>query len=79
MISKKWAKVSQVVLGNREGKHCHWCKFIKHKDGSSYCENKLSKYFNRRVRTWDGDICDYFELDKWYTDDKNYDEYVKEG
>jgi hypothetical protein len=82
-ISPKWTKLSVSVLGNKNGIHCHWCKYKKSKDGEVHCTNKKSMFSDKdRIRTWDGDYCakkcGLFELDKWYSDDKNYDEYFKE-
>ncbi len=82
-ISPKWSKLSQHVLGNPSGIHCHWCVFHKSTiDGEVYCANKSSKYCDGgRIRTWDGEECakkcSLFKLDNWYTDDKNYEEYFK--
>lgn len=80
IISPKWSKLSKRVFGNSEGKHCHWCKYIKSEDGESRCTNKLSKFCDGdRIRTWDGEgcakECGQFKINKWYTDDKNFDAY----
>ena len=86
MISSKWSRLAESVLGDKEGKHCHWCKFIDTDtyEGEAHCQNEHSQYCDGdRIRTWDGlecaDKCGFFELDEWYTDDKNYDEYFKDA
>ena len=81
-ISKKWIDVAKFWTGNKNGKHCHWCKFIITEDGEATCGNTLSKFCDGdRIRSWDGldcaKQCGLFELDDWYKDDKNYDEYFK--
>lgn len=79
-ISLKWQSLSYALFGNYHGKHCHWCRFKKSNDGEVYCTNKKSMFHDGdRIRTWDGVYCakkcGLFELDEWYTDDKNYDDY----
>ena len=83
MISPKWSKLAKSVVGNKEGKHCHWCKHMKSEDGEVTCENPKSKFSDgERIRTWDGEgcanECGVFELSPWYESDKNYDKYFKE-
>ena len=78
-ISPKWSKFANSLFGNKSGRHCHWCRFMKSNGGSVICVNKNSKFSDGdRIRTWDGGGCAkecyFFELDKWYTKDKNYDE-----
>lgn len=82
MISNKWSKVAQSWLGDKNGKHCHWCKFMKSEEGEVTCENPKSKFNDgERIRTWDGlacaKECGVFELDKHYTTDKTFNEYFK--
>ncbi len=77
-ISDKWSKLALSVLGDKGGKHCHWCKFIDCDDGEAHCLYKESQFCDDdRIRTWDGldcaSKCTLFELDGWYTDDINYD------
>ena len=79
-ISPKWSRLAESVLGDKTGRHCHWCKFIKTGEGEACCSNKNSPYCDGdRIRTWDGlecaSKCSVFELDVWYTGDKNYDKY----
>ena len=75
-ISKKWIPIARSWLGNSQGKHCHWCKKIKHNDGYSHCKEKQSPYYDIRIRTWDGGdcahACGFFELSDYYKDDINY-------
>lgn len=76
-ISSKWSKLALSVLGDVAGRHCHWCRFIDTEEGEAHCLNKDSPYCDDgRIRTWDGlecaSKCKVFELDGWYTDDKNY-------
>jgi len=78
MISPKWSKLAESILGNKEGKYCHWCKFINCHDGIAECSNPKSKFCDDdRIRTWDGlecaSECGLFKLDDWYIDDKNYE------
>jgi hypothetical protein len=82
-ISPKWKPVAKGWLGNSNGKHCHWCSFAEFGDGEVTCGNPKSKFHDGdRIRTWDGlqcaKECGLFELDKWYTEDKNFDDYFKE-
>jgi hypothetical protein len=79
-ISTKWKEVARGWLGDENGQHCHWCKFMKSDDGDVTCENPKSKFYDGdRIRSWDGlycaKECGLFELNDWYKDDKNYDEY----
>ncbi len=79
-ISSKWPKMSRAWLGNKTGRHCHWCKFILCEDGEANCNNTKSKFFEGgRIRSWDGEYCakecGLFELSDWYKDDKNFDAY----
>ena len=79
-ISPKWAEVAISVLGDKNGQHCHWCKYIKHEDGYSFCTHPQSKFNDDdRIRSWDGlecaKECGCFKLDDWYTKDKNYEKY----
>ena len=81
-ISPKWSKLALSVLGDKNGRHCHWCKFMESDDGEVHCINKDSPFCDgNRIRTWDGlecaSKCGVFELDDWYTKDKNYEEYFK--
>jgi len=83
-ISEKWSKVAMSWLGNKNGMHCHWCKHKQSFDGEVRCDNKKSKFCDgSRIRSWDGlacaEECGFFELEKWYTDDKNFDKYFKKG
>ena len=78
MISEKWKNVAKYWLGNEDGIHCHWCEYIEHDDGSSYCIHKQSKFNDGdRIRGWDGKYCanncKYFTLSDWYTKDENFD------
>lgn len=77
-ISQKWMDAARFWVGNEHGKHCHWCKGIKHDDGESHCDNPDSKFFNEgRIRSWDGEECakqcGHFKLSDFYKDDANYD------
>jgi len=79
-ISVKWSRLALSVLGDKDGRHCHWCKFIDSDGDTVCCSNKDSPFCDDdRIRTWDGlecaSKCKVFELNKWYTDDKNYEEY----
>ena len=83
-ISPKWSKLAKAVLGDKSGRHCHWCKFIQSvEDGSEvHCSNKDSPFCDGdRIRTWDGQECaskcKVFELDEWYTQDENHEAYFK--
>jgi hypothetical protein len=81
-ISPKWSKLAENMLGDKNGRHCHWCKFINTHDGIAECSNPQSEFCDGdRIRTWDGlgcaAECKLFELDDWYTDDKNYEEMLK--
>ncbi len=83
IISVKWTKLAKSVLGDETGRHCHWCKYIDCDDGEAHCLNENSQFCDGdRIRTWDGlhcaSRCKAFELDDWYTEDKNYEEYFKE-
>ena len=83
-ISPKWSKLALHVLGDKDGRHCHWCKFIDFEEGEAHCINGDSPFCDGdRIRTWDGlecaSKCKAFQLDDWYTDDKNYEEYFKGG
>jgi len=85
MIDSKWTKLAKGFVGNKEGKHCHWCKHMDNKkfEGEVYCSNKNSKFSdNQRIRTWDGEgcaeECGHFQLDAWYEDGKNFDAMFKE-
>ena len=76
-ISKKWSQIATNWLGNSEGKHCHWCRFKLSEEGEVTCDNLKSKFCDGgRIRSWDGldcaKECGYFEIDEWYTKDKNY-------
>ncbi len=82
-ISFKWSRLAKGVLGDKTGRHCHWCEFMESDDGEVHCLNKDSQFCDGdRIRTWDGlscaSQCKVFKLDVWYTDDKNYKEYFKE-
>jgi hypothetical protein len=82
-ISPKWIPVAIGWLGNKDGKHCHWCKFMKSDDGEVTCKNPDSQFCDGdRIRTWDGlwcaERCGLFELDEWYTKNENYDSFFKE-
>jgi len=77
-ISKKWKPVAIAWVGNKYGKHCHWCSFMDSDDGEVTCSNPNSKFCDGdRIRTWDGlecaKECGVFELNEWYTKDENYD------
>lgn len=79
MISPKWSKLAENVLGDKDGRHCHWCKFLQSDGDTVHCSNKDSPYCDGdRIRTWDGlecaSKCSVFELDDWYTLDRNYGE-----
>jgi len=55
---------------------------MQSEEGEVTCTNKDSPYCDGdRIRTWDGlecaTKCPVFELDDWYTADKNYEEYFK--
>jgi len=76
-ISNKWANLAISFVGNSSGRHCHWCKFIILDEYEAVCGNKLSEFADgERIRTWDGEgcakNCDFFELNDWYKDDKNF-------
>lgn len=75
-ISSGWSKIAKNWVGNKEGKHCHWCRFAKFDEGEVFCKNKKSKFNDGdRIRSWDGegcaDECGQFEIGQYYTDDKN--------
>ena len=75
-IGKKWGRFAKSWLGNVEGRHCHWCKFMKSEDGEVTCEHPDSVYNDGdRIRSWDGEECaekcGHFELNEYYTDDNN--------
>lgn len=77
-ISPKWSKCARTMVGNSQGIHCHWCKYMRSQDGYVTCTNKKSRYCDGdRIRTWDGNFCakrcGHFKLNSWYTKDKNYD------
>lgn len=79
-ISEKWKGIANTWLGIEDGKHCHWCSFVKHDEGCSYCYNKESRFYDgKRIRGWDGiycaDKCGKFQLDVNYTTDETYYEY----
>jgi hypothetical protein len=81
-ISKKWKPVAWAWLGNKQGKHCHWCEFMDSEDGEVTCGNPESKFCDgNRIRTWDGlqcaKECGHFILNEWYTKDENYDSTFK--
>lgn len=82
-ISKEWSIVANAWLGNKYGKHCHWCKYMLSEEGEVTCNNPDSKFFDgERIRSWDGlycaEECGLFELNSWYKDDKNFYEYFKD-
>jgi hypothetical protein len=77
-ISPLWVSVALLWTGNKEGRHCHWCKHMISEDGEVRCGNKGSQYYDGdRIRTWNGEYCAkhcvVFELDDWYKSDSNYD------
>ncbi len=81
-ISPKWSNMAVGWLGNKDGRHCHWCRSIRHDDGCSYCDHPQSKFNDGdRIRTWDGEYCakkcKYFKLDDGYKDDENLDSILK--
>jgi len=81
-ISPKWAKIAESFLRDRTGRHCHWCKFIDLDEDTAQCSNEDSPYCDGdRIRTWDGlecaSKCNVFELDDWYTDDKNFESLIE--
>jgi len=81
-ISTKWSRLALSVLGDKDGRHCHWCKYMQSEEGEVTCTNKNSPFCDGdRIRTWDGlgcaSVCKVFELDDWYTNDNNYDEYFR--
>ncbi len=84
MISPKWSKLARNVLGNSKGIHCHWCKNGESdvENGEYLCRHPQSNYNGKQIRILEGDAiakkCKLFELNPWYTDDKNYDEYFEE-
>ena len=79
MISPKWIPVAEGWTGNKEGRHCHWCKHKTNSEdgGEAYCGNSGSQFSNgKRIRSWDGEgcaaQCKLFEIDEWYTEDENF-------
>lgn len=77
-ISPGWANIAKGWIGIESGKHCHWCRSIRHNDGCSYCNNPNSKFSDgHRIRSWDGEECaedcGVFELNEHYKDDRNID------
>ncbi len=81
-ISPKWSKLALSVLGDKNGRHCHWCKFIRTDGDIAICTNKDSLFCDGdRIRTWDGlecaSQCKVFELDDWYSDNKKYEKYCE--
>lgn len=75
-ISKQWEAIAESWLGEKSGRHCHWCRHMKSEDGEVTCTNKASKFCDGdRIRTWDGlgcaKECGLFELDDWYKSDEN--------
>lgn len=83
LISGKWSQLALSMLGDKNGRHCHWCQFIHCEDSTAECFNEASPFCDGdRIRTWDGlecaSKCKVFELDDWYTEDKNYEEYFGE-
>lgn len=79
-IGKAWSRIAASFVGSAEGRHCHWCEYIKHEDGESVCTNPASKYCDGdRIRTWDGnecaETCGVFKLSAWYEDDENIRKY----
>jgi hypothetical protein len=81
-ISEQWSIVAKVFLGKKSGKHCHWCKYHLTEEGEVTCINEKSKFCDEgRIRSWDGIYCakkcGLFELEDWYKDDKNCQEYFK--
>jgi len=82
MISPKWSELAKNWLGNNLAHHCHWYKYMKSEEGEVRCTNKKSEFCDGdRIRGGDGlycaKECGFFELDDWYTDDKNYEEYFE--
>ena len=76
-ISKRWEKVALSFLGEKTGKHCHWCKYMVSEDGDVTCGNKASQFCDGdRIRSWDGlecaRKCGVFGLNEWYKSDENY-------
>lgn len=83
-ISEQWKLVAKCWVGNKNGKHCHWCKHIDHDGelGTSNCIHPKSKFNDgNRIRSWDGEACaeecGFFELQDWYKDDDNIDKYTR--
>lgn len=81
-ISPKWSRLAEAVLGDKGGRHCHWCEFIDSDGDTARCSNGDSPFCDSdRIRTWDGlecaKQCKFFKLDDWYTDDKNYEKCFK--
>lgn len=77
-ISPKWSSLAKSILGEKNGRHCHWCEFANPDEGEVTCLNEKSEFCDGdRIRTWDGikcaSRCGAFKLDVWYTNDKNYD------
>mgnify|MGYP001616197299 CR=1 FL=1 len=75
-IGKAWARVASFMVGNSDGRHCHWCEHVKHEDGCSYCTNPASKFNDGdRIRCLEGEVCaaecGVFKLDAHYEDDAN--------
>jgi len=76
-IGVKWSKFATQWVGNKEGIHCHWCKYIKTDKGIAWCEEKESPFNNdERIYGWGGnycaDQCPVFKLDEFYQDDDNF-------
>lgn len=76
-ISELWSKFAESFLGNKEGVHCHWCQYISHRKGYSYCTHNKSQYNDgNRIKASDGlscaNYCIYFKLDEYYTKDENF-------
>lgn len=81
-ISPKWSNFAERLLGDKDGKHCHWCKYMKSEDGEVTCTNPKSEFCDGdRIRTWDGlycaEKCGSFELNEWYTKDENFDTFFR--
>jgi hypothetical protein len=77
-ISPKWIPFAKGWLGNKDGKHCHWCKFAEFDEGEVTCGNPKSKFCDGdRIRSWDGlgcaEECGLFEISDWYTKDENFE------
>ena len=82
-ITPRWSKIASVWLGNGDGVHCHWCKFMKSEEGEVVCTHPQSRFSDGdRIRSWDGrycaEQCGYFELQDFYKDDKNLDKITKD-